>query len=90
MLDKLQENLGLFFVNARRNRKMYFNLFIAFLGLTIVLNIFIGPYHPHFLIDHLPGFFAAFGLLATFVLGRLSKGSAHMFLGKDEDYYERD
>ncbi|MFP4083958.1 MAG: hypothetical protein ACLFP9_00145 [Desulfonatronovibrio sp.] len=90
MLNILQENLGGFFVKARRNSRVYFNLFKAFLGLTILLNIFIGPHHPHFIIDHLPGFFAAFGLIATFLLGRISKGSAHMFLGKDEDYYERD
>ncbi|MFN2341835.1 MAG: hypothetical protein ABR542_00605 [Desulfonatronovibrio sp.] len=90
MLNQLQENLGRFFVEARRNSRVYFNFFKAFLGLTILLNIFIGPHHPHFIIDHLPGFFAAFGLIATILLGRISKGSAHTFLGKDEDYYERD
>lgn len=90
MLHHLQESLGRFFASARKNFRFYFNLFKAFLGLTILLNIFVGPHHPHFIIDHLPGFFAAFGLIATFVLGRISKGSSHMFLGKDEDYYERD
>ena len=35
-----------------------------------------------------PGFWALFGVLVALVLVRLSKGAAHTFLGKEEDFYD--
>jgi hypothetical protein len=36
-----------------------------------------------------PAFWALFGVFCAWVLVRLSKGSAHTFLGKSEDFYDR-
>lgn len=62
-------------------------MFIS-LGVLVLLNVLIQAPHPHFDLEKLPGFWALFGLIGAVVLGKLAKGAAHTFLGKDEDYYE--
>lgn len=62
-------------------------LFFGSLGLLLVLNLFILPHHPHFGLEKVPGFWAAFGFVGALILARLAKGAAHTFLGKDEDFY---
>lgn len=39
--------------------------------------------------ETLPAFWALFGVFFAWVLVRLSKGAAHTFLGKPEDFYDR-
>ena len=39
--------------------------------------------------EEFPAFWALFGVFCAWVLVRLSKGSAHTFLGKSEDFYDR-
>lgn len=67
-------------------KKLRLGMFIA-LGLLVALNLFIGPHDPHFVIDWVPGFWAVFGVVVAIVLGRVAKGAAHTFLGKDEDFW---
>ena len=69
-------------------KKLRLAMYIS-LGIAVALNLFIRPHEPHFVVDAWPGFWALFGLVGTFVLVKLSKGSAHTFLGKDEDFYDR-
>ena len=64
-------------------------LMFVSLGVLVLLNVFIQAPHPHFDLEKLPGFWALFGLIVAVVLGKLAKGAAHTFLGKDEDYYEK-
>ena len=87
---KFEKCLADWFRNAREKSRTWLMVLYIFLGITVALTVFIGPHEPHFVYDYLPGFFGAFGLVATIILGRVSKGTAHTFLGKDEDYYERD
>lgn len=63
--------------------------FFAALALLAALNLVIHPHEPHFGLDALPGFWAAFGLVVAIVLGRAAKGLAHTVLGRDENYYEK-
>ncbi len=63
-------------------------MFIS-LGVLVLLNVLIQSPHPHFDLEKLPGFWALFGLIGAVVLGKLAKGAAHTFLGKDEDYYDK-
>jgi hypothetical protein len=63
-------------------------MFIS-LGVLVLLNVLIQAPHPHFDLEKLPGFWALFGLIGAVVLGKLAKGAAHTFLGKDEDYYDK-
>lgn len=67
-------------------KKLRLGMFIC-LGILVALNIFILPHEPHFGIDGLPGFWAVFGVVVAIVLGRVAKGAAHTFLGKDEDFW---
>jgi len=39
--------------------------------------------------EEFPAFWALFGVFCAWLLVRLSKGSAHTFLGKSEDFYDR-
>ncbi|MBI4799752.1 MAG: hypothetical protein HY794_13700 [Desulfarculus sp.] len=64
-------------------------LMFVSLGVLVLLNVLIQVPHPHFDLEKLPGFWALFGLIVAVVLGKLAKGAAHTFLGKDEDYYEK-
>ncbi|KUJ95140.1 MAG: hypothetical protein PWR24_582 [Desulfonauticus sp.] len=74
---------------ARENYLQWKKAFFLFLALLVLVNIFLRPHHPHFSWEKLPGFWACFGLVGTFLLVKLAKGCAHTFLGKDEDFYER-
>lgn len=70
-------------------RKLRTAMFVC-LGLLVVLNLLILPHHPHFGLEKVPGFWAAFGLIGAVLLAKLAKGAAHTFLGKPEDYYQQD
>ena len=68
--------------------KLRLAMFVV-LGILVALNLFILPHDPHFGLDGWPGFWAVFGVAVAVGLGRLAKGAAHTFLGKDEDFYLR-
>jgi hypothetical protein len=70
-----------------KGSSMVKKIFFAALAVLMVLNLFILPHSPHFVIDKFPGFWAIFGLLFAVILARLAKGAAHTFLGKSEDFY---
>lgn len=59
------------------------------LAVLVVLNIFILPPHPHFGAEKIPGFWALFGVVIAISLGKLAKGAAHTFIGKDLDFYTK-
>ena len=44
-------------------------------------------YHGHYRIDSFPAFWAIFGAVGCFIMIKVAKGIAHLFLSKDEDYY---
>lgn len=64
-------------------------LMFVSLGLLALLNVLIGSPHAHFAAEKLPGFWAFFGLVVAVVLGKVAKGAAHTFLGKDVDFYDQ-
>jgi hypothetical protein len=64
--------------------------FFAGLAVLAVLNVFIGPHEPHFGLDKYPEFWSLFGVVGAVILGRGAKGLAHKFLGKDEDFYNKE
>ena len=67
-------------------KKLRLGMFIA-LGILVALNLFILPHEPHFGLDGWPGFWAVFGVVIAVALGRVAKGAAHTFLGKDEEFW---
>ena len=73
----------------RDNLKLLRNVMIAYLAVLVILDFFISREHAHYLIDKIYSYWALFGIVGCFVLIKFSKGIAHLFLAKDEDYYER-
>lgn len=58
-------------------------------GATAVGRTVLAAFHDLHEAEDLPAFWALFGVIFAWVLVRLSKGAAHTFLGKSEDFYDR-
>ncbi len=71
----------------RANSARLKTLFFVFLGLIVLLDVFLHRGEPHYLIDKVYAFWTLFTLAGCFLLIKISKGIAHMLLSKDEDYY---
>ena len=61
--------------------------FFIFLGVLVLLDIFLPREHAHYFVDKIYAFWTFFALAGCFLLIKISKGIAHLILGKDEDYY---
>ncbi len=61
--------------------------FLGVLAVTVAAEVFV-PLHPHFAVERLFGFHAAFGLLACVALVVLAKGLG-LVLKRPDTYYER-
>jgi drug/metabolite transporter (DMT)-like permease len=61
--------------------------FFAFLVMIVVLDVFLPREESHYFVDTFYAFWTLFTLVGCFLLIKISKGIAHMFLAKDEDYY---
>jgi len=72
----------------RSNLKTLKRVMIVFLAVLVVFDLLLSREDAHFLIDKIYAYWAIFGTIGCFVLIKFSKGIAHMFLGKDEDFYE--
>lgn len=59
------------------------------MGLTVLADMLVPRSHPVFITDSIPGFWSAFGLVACILLIRFFKGLGHVWLMKDEDYYDK-
>ena len=71
----------------RKNVLMLKRAFFTYLIILIIMDIFLPREDAHYFIDKLYAFWSLFALLGCFLLIKISKGIAHMFLAKDEDFY---
>ncbi len=62
-------------------------IFFVFLGALVLFDVFLPRENAHYLVDKIYVFWTLFSLAGCFLLIKISKGIAHLFLGKDEDYY---
>ncbi len=60
---------------------------IAYLVALVVFDVLLSRAHAHYLIDKIYAFWTLFGIVGCFVLIKVAKGIAHLFLAKDEDFY---
>jgi hypothetical protein len=60
---------------------------IAYLIALVLFDVLLSRAHAHYLIDKIPAYWTLFGIIGCFVLIKVAKGIAHLFLGKDEDFY---
>ena len=71
----------------RKNVAMLKRAFFTYLIMLVIMDVFLPREDAHYFLDKVPAFWTFFALLGCFLLIKVSKGIAHMFLAKDEDYY---
>jgi hypothetical protein len=71
----------------KKNAARLKTVFFIGLVLLVVLDIFIPRENSHYFVDKIYAFWTFFALVGCFLLIKVSKGIAHLFLAKDEDYY---
>jgi hypothetical protein len=60
---------------------------IVYLVALGVFDVMQSRVHAHYLIDKIYLYWTLFGSIGCFILIKVAKGIAHLFLGKDEDFY---
>jgi hypothetical protein len=73
--------------SLRKNAAMLKKGFFALLAALVLLDVLLPREHAHYFVDTIYGFWTLFTVVGCFVLIKFSKGAAHLFLSKDEDYY---
>lgn len=63
--------------------------FFTALGLFVLYDVYAARHGEHFAGDRVRAFWAAFGLVGAWFLGRFMKGIGHAWLMKPVDYYTR-
>ena len=73
----------------RNNLKTVKNISVIFLILAIIMDVFVSRHHhEHFWGDNVRGFWALFGAIGCILMIKICKGISHLWLMKQEDYYE--
>ncbi len=73
----------------RRNLKTLIVVLLVYLGVLLVFDAILprDEHHAHYWIDRFRIYWSIFGVVGCFILIKVGKGIAHLFLSKDEDYY---
>ncbi len=69
--------------------KILKGLFFAFLVFAVAFDFIIERHDPHFWGDSVIGFWSIFGFFGCLTLIVVFKGLSHVWLQKEEDYYDR-
>jgi hypothetical protein len=72
----------------KKNDSLMKKGFYVFLFIIVVFDVVIPREESHYFVDTFFTFWTLFTLAGCFLLIKVSKGIAHLFLAKDEDYYE--
>jgi hypothetical protein len=72
-----------------KHSKVLRNLFFAFLMGTVVYDFFAKRHGTHFFGDLIMGFWSVFGILGCLGMIVVCKGLSHVWLEKEEDYYDK-
>jgi hypothetical protein len=81
-------NVGNILEYLRQRASLLRNLFFLFLAILVLFDVLLPREHAHFFVDRIYAYWTFFGIAGCFLLIKFSKGIAHLFLSKDEDYYE--
>jgi len=71
----------------RRNMKGLVRALIVYLIVLVVFDVTLSRHDAQYIIDKVYAFWTIFGIVGCFILIKVAKGIAHLFLGKDEDFY---
>jgi hypothetical protein len=84
-------NLLAWIETLRRNMKTLKIVLIIYLVVValydVTLVVFSYNTHARFWIDKFPAYWTIFAAVGCFVLIKVGKGIAHLFLSKNEDFY---
>ncbi len=84
--------LGKFIVKfiewCQANLKLIKRIGYLVMFLFVATDFFVPRHHVHFFGDKIPGFWSAFGFVACILVIAVPKWLGHIWLYKDEDYYE--
>jgi len=72
----------------RNNLKTLKIVMIAYLAVLVVFDVLLSREDAHYIIDKIYAYWAIFGTIGCFLLIKFCKGIAHLFLSKNEDFYE--
>ncbi len=75
----------------RKNIRPLRNILIGFLAVLILFDLVLprNEEHSHFFIDRIRAYWTVFAIAGCFLLLKVGKGIAHLFLSRDEDYYDK-
>ena len=78
------------FIDYLRDRlKLVIRLSYVGLALVVAWDVFfVSKEHAHTAVEHIPGFWAAFGFVACVVIIIVSKWYGHLGIMTSEDYYD--
>ena len=71
----------------RRNLKGLVRVLIVYLIALVIFDVSLSRHEAHYFVDKIYAFWTLFGIVGCFILIKVAKGIAHLFLGKDEDFY---
>ena len=73
----------------RQNTKTLRKVLIVYLVCLVIYDFLLprDAAHAHYWIDKVYAFWTIFGIVGCFLLIKVAKGIAHLFLAKDEDFY---
>jgi len=72
-----------------KHSRMLKGIFFVFLALTVVYDFHAVRHKPHFFGDSIIGFWSLFGVLGCLGMIVICKGLSHVWLEKEEDYYDK-
>lgn len=78
----------LFYIGDARNEGRLKNLLYVILAVVLIADFFVPREHAEFLWDKIPGWSAFYGFISCVLLIVVSKFVGHVWLMKDEDYYD--
>ena len=74
----------------RANLKLVIRLCYVLLALVVAWDVlFVDKEHAHTMVEHIPGFWAAFGFIACVLIIIVSKWFGHLGIMTREDYYDK-
>jgi len=74
----------------RKNIRPLRNILLGCLAAIILCDLVLprNEAHSHYFIDRIRAYWTLFAIAGCFLLLKIGKGIAHLFLSRDEDYYE--
>lgn len=71
----------------KRNMKGLVRVLIVYLIVLVVFDVTLSRHDAHYFVDKVYAFWTLFGIVGCFLLIKVAKGIAHLFLAQDEDFY---